>query len=247
MAGWAAVAASYSLAEPASLDPPKFELAVPPSFGTSVSIRRYRAGEDMVNSPPFRLTTVAAVTERHGWFGPRAAEQEDIHGWTVQVFATFGKKVAAACAAARGGPQTDLKQGSGLIEGDGPSDMTARFRRKNFHWGSAVSFLSQTTQDLMLSAPVNGHLQYEVWGISADQRYTVVGVVSVSHPKLVGSSTLLPRVARSMNALKQDRNYKLIERCKPEEFTPSLTAFDQMLDSLTILTGEKTEREEGSE
>lgn len=83
--------------------------------------------------------------------------------------------------------------------------------------------------------PHNGHLEYEVWGVTADQKYSVVASASVSHPKLAdwdGEGPL--RVAPSLKALKQDRDYKLIEKCRPEEFTPSLTAFDQMLDSLTI-------------
>jgi len=37
-----------------------------------------------------------------------------------------------------------------------------------------------------------------------------------------------------LEALKKDKDYKRVERCSPNEFEPSLTTFDQMLDSLVI-------------
>ena len=110
--------------------------------------------------------------------------------------------------------------------------MIARIRRKRFRWGSAVSFLSQGSQDA-LYAPENGRLVYNVWGITADQRYTVIASCGVGHPKLPGWEDRV-RVLHSTEALKRDRDYKRIERCKPEEFKPGLPAFDEMLDSLTI-------------
>ena len=118
--------------------------------------------------------------------------------------------------------------------------MYARFERKRFRWGDAVSFLSQSTQDGVSGvffAPHNGRLAYEVWGVTRDHRYTVVAsVFSVSHPELAGrlSRPRELRVARTLRELKRDRRYKLVERCSPGEFEPSLAAFDQMLDSLTI-------------
>ncbi len=218
------------------LAPPKVSLAVPPPFKTSVTVRHWRAGEDILNSPPYRLTTSAAMTEYHGWFGRRVPKQGLPHGWTVQVYATFSKKVAAACAAAKDGSAADLQEGPGLLEGESPSDMVARVRRKQFSWGRAVSFLSQSsTQDGPLSAPVSGHLRYEVWGITHDQRHTVVASVSVSHPELPDSDdTARLRVAQSTEAIKRHPGYKRIQTCRSEEFAPSLTAFDEMLDSLTI-------------
>ena len=210
-------------------DAPNIRLSVPPPFATEVTVRHYRKGQDLLQDPTFHLITTAPLREYHGWFGPRAAKQADIHGWTVQVYAIFSEKVAAACAAAKDHSATDLNEGPGLLEGDEPFDMVARVRRKHFSWGRAVSFLSQSTQDAALFTPLNGHLAYEVWGVTADRRYTVVASVSVSHPKLTSM-----RVVRSMEALKRDRDYKRVERCGPTEFVPSLTAFDRMLDSLVI-------------
>ena len=114
--------------------------------------------------------------------------------------------------------------------------MFARFERKHFRWGDAVSFLSQFTQDTGVYVPHNGHLTYEVWGFTRDHRFTVVASVNVSHRKLAGWVAKTPQLrdARSLDALKKDKDYKRVERCSPNEFLPSLTAFDQMLDSLVV-------------
>jgi hypothetical protein len=225
--------AAIAFADGQPLAPPQVGLAVPRSFSTSVTVKHYRAGEVMMSSPPFSITTAASVTQYHGWFGPRVAEQSDIHGWTVRVYASFNKNVAAAFASAKDGYDAKLDESPEFFGRDDRSYMYARFRRKHFRWGQAVSFLSQGTQDTALYVPHNGHLTYEVWGISADKRYTAVASVAVSHPKLAAWGTGV-RDVPSIQALKRDRDYKLIERCKPEEFTPSLTEFDKMLDSLTI-------------
>ena len=231
-----AFAGIASAAEQPSLDPPDFELAVSPAFGTSVSIERYRAAEVTVSSPPLRFIITAAVTTHYGQFGPRTEKESDSHGWSVKVYATFSKKVAAVYASANDGYQLKMTDGTELETPDWGSYMVVRLRRKQFSWGNAVSFLSQFTQDTLLPAPHDGRLAYEVWGVTADRKYTVVANVSVSHPKLPDSEddpeTL--RDFRTIEALKRVPDYKLIERCKPKEFTPSLAAFDKMLDSLTI-------------
>lgn len=232
----AAFAGITCAAEKSSLDPPKFELAVAPPFSTSSSVKHYRAGEVTTNSPPLRFITTAAVTKRYGDFGPRTKKQSDSHGWSVEVYATFSKKVAAAYASTKDGYQLGMTEGLNIETPDWGSYMVARLRRKQFRWGNAVTFLSQFTQDTLLPAPHNGRLEYEVWGVTADRKYTVTARISVSHPKLPDSEDDPDslRDFRTIEALKRDPDYKLIEKCKPEEFTPSLTAFDAMLDSLTI-------------
>jgi hypothetical protein len=37
-----------------------------------------------------------------------------------------------------------------------------------------------------------------------------------------------------LRALKKDKDYKLIETCSPEEFEPSLKAFDQLVDQVSF-------------
>ncbi|SRR6266498_576848 len=224
----------FAIAQSAfAADAPQVTLSVPPPFATEVTVKHYREGQDLLHDPIFHLITVAPLTEYHGFFGPRVARQADIHAWRVDVFAHFSPKVAAACAAAKDGYEADLSIEPEFFGLNERAYMFARFERKRFSWGSAVSFLSQTVQEVALYVPHNGHLEYEVWGVTPDRKFTVVAKLFASHPKLTGWGPEV-RVASSMDALKRDRDYKRVEKCDPEEFEPSLTAFDRMLETLVI-------------
>ena len=66
-----------------------------------------------------------------------------------------------------------------------------------------------------------------------DHKHTVVAKLHVSHSKLAIWGPEV-RDATSIEALKQDPDFKLVETCSPKDFQPSLTVFDQMLESLVI-------------
>ena len=199
----------------------------------SGKVERFRAGDVTTDSPPYRFVTTAAVTTRSGSFGPRTEKQSAFHYWSVKVYATSSKKVAAAYASRKDRYELGMTGGTELETPDWGAYMIARLRRKQFSWGHAVSFFSQFTQDNALYVPHNGHLTYEVWGVTPDQKFTVVAQVSVSHPQLADWGRGV-RGAPTMKALKRDRDYRRVERCSPEEFVPSLTEFDRMLDSIVI-------------
>ena len=237
LAGIIALAAMPSEGKEPRPDPPRFQLTASPPFILLDKVERYRAGDVTYRDFSFRFVTTASVTRRYGDFGTRPKEQfPKTHGWSVSVYATFSEKVAAAYASTKDGYQLRMTDGVKLETSDWGSYMVARLRRKQFGWGHAVSFLSQFTQDMGFESPVNGGLHYEVWGVTADRKYTVIARISVSHPKLPDEDFDRERARdyRSIEALKRDRDYRRIERCKPEEFEPSLAAFDKMLDSLTI-------------
>jgi hypothetical protein len=229
----AAVAVVGAYAALLSDTPPRFSLDIPSGFNTSVTTRNFRKGEDLLHDQIYHLITVAPMTEYHGWFGPRVADQAHLHGWSVHVYARFNQKVAAAYAAAKDGYEADLNEEPEFLSAGDRSYMFARFERKHFRWGNGVSFFSQFTQDTGMYVPHNGHLQYEIWGTTPDQRYTIVASISVSHPKLANWGPEV-RDARNMEALKNDRDYKLVETCSPDEFEPGLTAFDRVVDSVRI-------------
>jgi hypothetical protein len=222
-----------ALASASAEDAPQVSLSVPSPFATEVTVKHYRKGQDLLHDPTFHLITVAPLTEYHGWFGPRVAHQANMYGWKVDVFARYSPKVAAACATARDGYEADLSIEPEFFGVDERSYMFARFEHKHFSWGDAVSFLSQSTQDSAVYVPHNGHLTYEVWGLTRDHKYTVVASVAVSHHKLEDWGPDV-RDAPSIAALKRDRDYKRVEKCSADEFEPSLTAFDRMLDALVI-------------
>jgi hypothetical protein len=215
---------------------PNVTLKIPAAFNTSVSVKHYEKGEDVLVSPPYRLTATAPLTEYRGWFGDKNANQDHNHGWKVAVYGVANQRVIAAYAKAKDGYQADLNECPEFLNWGETSYMFARFERKHFRWGDAVSFLSQSSQDSALYVPHNGHLAYEVWGVTYDHRLTVVARVSVAHPKLAGWIAKEPelRDASNIDALKKDSDYILVEACRADEFQPSLTAFDQVIDSLTF-------------
>jgi hypothetical protein len=222
-----------ALASASAEDAPQVSLSVPPPFATEVTVKHYRKGQDLLHDPTFHLVTVAPLTQYHGWFGSRVAHQANIHGWKVDVFARYSPKLAAACATARDGYEADLNIEPEFFGVNERSYTFARFKHKRLSWGDAVSFLSQSTQDSGVYVPHNGHLTYEVWGLTRDHKYTVVASVAVSHLKLKDWGPDV-RDAPSVAALKRDRDYKRVEKCSVDEFEPSLTVFDGMLDSLVI-------------
>ena len=235
-AGVIALAALASGGKEPPADPPKFQLSVSPPFTLSDRVERYRARDVTYSDGSLRFVTTASVTALSGHFGSQTRNRSDSHGWSVKVYATFSEKVAAAYASTKDGYQLGMTKGTELETPDWGSYLVARLQRKQFRWGTAVSFLSQFSQDIEFESPVNGRLEYQVWGVTADRKYTVVARISVSHPKLPDEERdrERARLVRSVEALKRDPDYKLIERCKPEEFEPSLTAVDEMLDSLQI-------------
>jgi hypothetical protein len=127
---------------------PNISLPVPRPFATEVTVKRYRKGQDLLYDPTFHLITVAPLTEYHGWYGSRVASQAAIHAWTVYVFARYSQKAAAAIAEAQDGYEADLSIEPEFFGLDERAYMFACFECKRFRWGSAVSFLSQTVQDV---------------------------------------------------------------------------------------------------
>lgn len=219
----------------ASDGPPKFVLSIPDAFNVKVSTRHFRKGEVIRAEPEYaRMTALASFSEYSGYFGDASADQVHSHSWTVAVYREENQNTAAAYLNAKDGYQANLNECTEFLGCGDTSYMFARFDRRRFRWGDAVCFLSQFSQDEYY-VPHNGHLRYEIWGITRDRRFTVVARVAVSHVKLAGWGGKKPlRYARTVDALKKDRDYKRIERCSPDEFQPSLKAFDQMLDSLVI-------------
>lgn len=212
---------------------PEINLEVPTAFGTEVTRKSYSQGKDLLHDEIDHLITVAPMSEYHGWFGSKTAPQASEHSWSVRVYARFSPKTAAAYTSARDGFQADLNEEPEFLGSSNRSYMYARFEHKQFPWGNAVSFFSQFTQDTATYVPHNGHLTYEIWGVTLDHKYTVIARLSVSHPKLAAWGPKV-RDAGSITALKQDRDFKLVEACSPKEFTPSLTSFEHMVASLHI-------------
>jgi hypothetical protein len=184
------------------------------------------------------MTALASMTRYEGCWGP--CGQYGVLGhssWWIDIYAAGSPRVVAAYAKARDGYEANLDEWSDFfstIEQTGTvqtlSYLFARFERKHFHWGDAVSFLSMGTQDTGIYTPCKDRLlTYQVWGVTRDGGHTVVAHTVVSNPHL-GEC----RDVRSMEALKSDPAYKYVENCPAGEFLPSLTAVDKFIDSLQL-------------
>ena len=114
--------------------PPDVTVEIPPAFNTSASVKHYQKGEDVLVSPPYRLTATAPLTEFHGWFGDKNADQDHNHGWSVAVYGVASRKVISAYTSAKDGYQADLNECPEFLNCGDTSYMFARFERKHFRW-----------------------------------------------------------------------------------------------------------------
>ena len=102
--------------------------------------------------------------------------------------------------------------------------MFARFHHKRCTWGTAVSFLSQATQDSPphFYVPHNGHLEYEVWGVTSDKRFTVVASISVSHPKLADWGDERLRDTRTITELDPRQRLQTGRNVRPDQLLQAI-------------------------
>ncbi len=170
------------------VEPPAVTLDVPPVFRTAMTVEHFHAGDDVLHIDWIKDRAIAPMTAKTG-------DTADEHPWTIDVYNIASPKVEAAYAHAKDGYEADLDEWKEFLLPPSPrlpgtssrtarAYLFARYARKHFRWGNAVSFFSQATQDTAIYAPDNGHLTCEVWGVTKDHRHTVVGWFRVSHPKL---------------------------------------------------------------
>jgi hypothetical protein len=174
------------------------------------------------------------MTEYAGCWNPCRQQSITNHWWRVRVYKTRAQKTATAYEHARDGYDADLSEARDYLNYNESPYGFVRFERKRFRWGRAVSMLTLSAQDGTYT-PNNGHLYYEIWGITRQKKYAVIASFSVTHPKLPtwGEAGVI-RDAKGIEALKNDSDYALIETCSPDQFQPSLTAADRLVDSLNI-------------
>ncbi len=260
---------------------PAVKLNVPPSFAHSLAVQHFQRGEDVLHIDWMRTPATAAMTRYKAYWSAEAQGADTKHGWTIDVYSMHSAKVADAYEHASDGYVADLDELIDFLSpprprpawpGENPrhalSYLFARFERKEFRWGHAVSFFSQGVQDTSMPEPANGRLEYEIFGVTTDGRYTLVAHLSASHPNLPddanarnmrdnvrrddpdfepayndtfrrNDSQLIRKLQEQVEqreeaAMRNQPGVKLIETCSPDEFEPSLTAFDQMVDSLAI-------------
>lgn len=221
-----------------SPQPSAARLDIPPSFRNEVEIHHFKKGQKVIDRGFLEMAALASMTRYEGYCG--SSSQYDVLGhssWWLDIYAAGSPRVVDAYAKAKDGYEANLDEWSDFlssIEQTGPvqplSYLFARFERKHFVWGDAVSFLSQGTQDTGIYVPCNDqYLTYEVWGVTKDARHTVVMHTVVRNRRL-GEC----RDVRTMEALKSDPVYKFVENCSANEFVPSLADVDKLVNSLQL-------------
>lgn len=186
-------AAAYATGRPEGA--PEVKLDVPPDFAHSLSVQHFQRGEDVLHIDWMPTPAQAAMTRYKGYWYPDTSRPNTDHGWAIDVFSTHSQKVAEAYEHAGDGYAADLDELMDFLTiprarsvWENPrralSYLFARFERKSFRWGHAVSFFSQGVQDTSMPEPANGRLRYEIFGVTKDGRYTVVASLRASHRKL---------------------------------------------------------------
>lgn len=205
---------------------PDIDLQISSAFNHKLTRTKFKTGDYLVKSHPYFIQAKVPTLRLEGeWGNPMPGKDPFNHAWKLEIEYTDAESAALKISKATSGYDTGLdKYWSYLF---------ARFERKHFKWGQAVSYLSQSTDDIGGYVPNNGSLIYEVWGTTTDKRHIVHFTCSVTHHALEkwGSSV---RTTRSTEELHADKDYKLIETCASSDFEPPLSELDGLLDTLVI-------------
>ena len=205
---------------------PDIDLQISNAFNHTLRRTEFKTGDFILNSPPYIIKAKVPTARIQGeWGNPTPAKYPFDHRWRIEVESTDAKSTADAIAKATSGYNTGLNTHGNYL--------FARFERKKFQWGKAISFLSQFSDSLGGEVPNNGCLTYEVWGTTTDNQYIVRLTCSVTHRDLTEWGPKV-RGTRSMEELHADKDYKLVEICAASDFEPALSELDRLLDTLVI-------------
>ena len=205
---------------------PDIDLQITDAFDHKVTCTKFKTGDYLVNSPPYIIKAKVPTSRIKGeWSNPTPAKYPFEHRWRIDVECVDATATAQAITKATSGYDA-------RVDRDG-NYMFARFERKEFKWGKAISYFSQFSQDTGGYVPHNGHLTYEVWGTTTDNRHIIHLTCSVTHRALEEWGPKV-RTTRSMEELHADKDYKLIETCPSFEFEPAMEELDRLLDTLVI-------------
>ncbi len=205
---------------------PDIDVQISDAFDHKQTRTKFKTGDYLVNSPPHIIKAKVPTSRIEGeWGNPNPAKYPFDHRWRIDVEFTDATSTAQAIAKATSGYDAGLDR-----EGN---YMFARFERKHFKWGKAISYFSQFTDDTGGYVPHNGGLTYEIWGTTSNNRQIVHLTCSVTHRDLEEWGPNV-RTTRSMKELHADKDYKLVETCAASDFEPTLSELDRLLDTLVI-------------
>lgn len=186
-------------------------------------VRMLKAGEEF-SPPPYEAHVDSATTEWHGcWKG--VSGRMTVARATDQERQRWEKILAGPANVSADKLFRDSDLGAGTY-------LWARIKKVDFPWGTGYTFLTQASQ-LTEYSPNNGDLKYEVQGITADRRYTIMAVFPVTHPDLPETADAARKITRR-DSMRKDRDFQRIESSPAGAFKPSLDRVDALVGSLQI-------------
>ncbi|HEY2710939.1 MAG TPA: hypothetical protein VGI60_00370 [Chthoniobacterales bacterium] len=219
---------------PPPVSRPAARLEVPADFQTAFQQHQFQKDDAVSGKGRVSFTAGVPLTRYQGNWGPITNDIGRNHDWWIDVYAGLSKEILLVCTQAKDGYETPFDDSGDLFSpwppelhnGHGGSGyFCARFEQKHFRWGDGISLLSQDVDDTHPPGPMNGALRYKVWAVSRNHRFTVFANFAVTHPKLDGWVAM-------PDEFEKDPRYILIQSCPADEFQPSLTVVDRMIDSL---------------
>lgn len=205
---------------------PDIDVQISAAFDHKVTRKKFKSGDCLVCSNPRIIQSMRPTSRIEGeWGDSGPAKNPFDHRWRIDVEFTDATSAAQAIAKATSGYDAGVDRYG--------SYMFARFERKVFKWGKAISYFSQFSQDTGGYVPHNGGLTYDVWGTTADNRHIVHLTCSVTHRNLAEWGPNV-RTTRSMEELHADKDYKLVDTCASSDFEPALSELDRLLETLVI-------------
>jgi hypothetical protein len=206
--------------------PPAFTLRVSEPFSAQLP-KHYKAGEYLygITMGPGAIKAKYPQSRQSGEWKSNPKSKYSEHGWSITVSLRNPSLIQKAYDSAIDGYAAKLDEDYAY--------MFARFQRHTFSWGKGISYFTQSTQDTGIYVPHNGHLTYEVWGVTNDTNHVVHASFAVTHPALETWGANV-REAETIETLKSDKDYKLIEECDKDTFSPSLTEIQTLIDSLRL-------------
>jgi hypothetical protein len=210
--------------------PPSASLRTDVALHRDVTTRRLIVGDLLLNSPPYVIPAKWPTTEIRGHWGLQPSKWPLEHHFQLTVERRRCSDIADYLGAMSGANGEYRSFGSLSA-----ISIYGRFARREFPWGTAVTFVSQGSQDGPYS-PDNGHMSYEIWGCDPTHRRFVRFRCSITHPSWPEWADEQIRSFKhwTQSEIDADPDVKALESLPPDSFCPSLTQIDKFVESIKL-------------
>ena len=207
---------------------PKVFVAVDPNIHRITEHTHLRHGALEYNSPPYVIRARYPTTVMRGHWGEKNPNWLRQHHIYLRVQRRDCSEIAKQFRALKGACGDYLQLGSLCSV-----SVYGRFQRHHFPWGEAISFIHQGTQDGPYS-PDNGHMSFQIWGVSNDMRHLVTLSVGITRPDWPDWTDERLRSYSHMHELASDPDVRRMNSDSATSFTPCLNSIVELASSVVI-------------